>query len=114
MRGHQLSVTAVRISDDEKFIYSASKDCNIIKWNIETFTKAHVYKGKRNRPEFGGHTKNILCLALSSDGKLLASGGEDKIIRVWNTEEDKLIDTFKGHKDIISVSLFISYRNLYI
>lgn len=103
LRGHQLPVTAVRISDDEKFIYSASKDCNIIKWSVDTESKVCVYKGKRNTPELGGHTKKILSLALSSDGTLLASGGDDRIIRVWDTTEDKLLDTFKGHRDTVSV-----------
>jgi WD40 repeat protein len=31
VKGHQLPITAVRISEDEKFVYSASKDCTIVK-----------------------------------------------------------------------------------
>lgn len=113
MRGHQLPVTAVRISDDEKYIYSASKDCNIIKWSVESGKKVFTYKGKRDTPQLGGHVGKILALALSSDGTLLASGGEDKVIRVWDTVEDKLVDSFKGHKDVVSVSInmicFLNY-----
>jgi len=35
LKGHSRAVTAVAISDDEKTVYSASKDCNIIRWNLE-------------------------------------------------------------------------------
>jgi eukaryotic-like serine/threonine-protein kinase len=31
-----------------------------------------------------GHTKSLLCVALSLDGKLLATGGRDRTVRVWS------------------------------
>jgi len=48
-----------------------------------------------------GHKNAVLCLALTKDGKYLASGSKDNTIRVWNTTEDKLIDTFTGHRDAV-------------
>eukprot|EP01122_Echinamoeba_exundans_P000736 TRINITY_DN1066_c0_g1_i2.p2 TRINITY_DN1066_c0_g1~~TRINITY_DN1066_c0_g1_i2.p2 ORF type:complete len:452 (+),score=49.54 TRINITY_DN1066_c0_g1_i2:209-1564(+) len=114
VKGHQLPVTAVRISEDEKFVYSASKDCSIVKWEVPTGKKIATYKGGRNKPELGGHTDQILALALSSDGKYLASGGMDKQIRVWDTELDKCVDTFTKHKDAVSGLAFrIGSHELY-
>ena len=54
-----------------------------------------------------GHTDEILALALSSDGKILASAGRDKRLGVWDVSGDtpKWIRSFGGHRDIISVSL---------
>ena len=37
LRGHQLSITCLCISSDDKFVFSGSKDCSIIKCNVVTF-----------------------------------------------------------------------------
>jgi len=43
---------------------------------------------------------------LSSDGKFLASSGTDKLVHIWDTATCKLLDSFKGHRDIISALAF--------
>ncbi|KZT34096.1 WD40 repeat-like protein [Sistotremastrum suecicum HHB10207 ss-3] len=49
-----------------------------------------------------GHTDEVLCLAVSSDGKYLVSGGKDRKIGVWDVESESWIRAFTGHRDIIS------------
>ncbi len=44
-----------------------------------------------------GATGEVRTGALSPDGKLLAAGGRDKRIRIWNIESGKLIATLEGH-----------------
>jgi WD40 repeat protein len=34
---------------------------------------------------------------------MLATGSVDKTIKVWDTQENKLLDTFSGHRDIVTV-----------
>jgi len=55
-----------------------------------------------------GHQGEILCLAASEDGKYLVSGGRDRIVGVWNVEDDgaKWISGMRGHKDAITVSCY--------
>ena len=53
-----------------------------------------------------GHTDEILALAANSEGTLLASGGRDKILRVWDIRSNKLVESFKGHRDAISSLAF--------
>lgn len=57
-----------------------------------------------------GHQGEILCLAASEDGKYLVSGGRDRIVGVWNVEDDeaKWISGMRGHKDAITVSCSLS------
>lgn len=50
-----------------------------------------------------GQTDQILSVAVSSDGKLLASGGLDKLVRVWDTSSNKLIKSFVGHQGPVTV-----------
>jgi ribosomal RNA-processing protein 9 len=46
----------------------------------------------------------VLALALSGDGKYLASGGRDRKVAVWDVEKEEWVKGFGGHKDTISVS----------
>jgi WD40 repeat protein len=36
---------------------------------------------------------------------MLATGSVDKTIKIWDTKEHKLLDTFSGHRDIVTVQL---------
>ncbi|GAB5587293.1 pre-rRNA processing protein [Umbelopsis nana] len=102
-RGHQLAVTGVAMTENGKFLYTASKDGSIIKWDALTMTKLHTFPGGRKGvKDFTGHTDSILCLALSSDGQYLASGGKDKAIHIWSVAENKHIVAFKQHKDSVA------------
>lgn len=57
-----------------------------------------VFEGREyNRIE--GHDKPVRSISISPDGKILASGSEDKTIKVWNLETGKKILTLKGHSD---------------
>lgn len=49
------------------------------------------------------HTDGINALAISPDGKLLASGSGDKTIKLWSLPEGALIKTLKGHTDSVLV-----------
>ncbi|XP_060081368.1 U3 small nucleolar RNA-interacting protein 2-like isoform X2 [Ylistrum balloti] len=108
LRGHQLSVTCVVISPDSRYLFTGSKDCSIIKWDIQRRKKVAVISGGRKGTEQShvGHTDHILCLAISSDGKYLASGGRNKLIHIWNPDDCTHIHYFPGHKDTISSLAF--------
>lgn len=108
LRGHQLSVTCIVISPDGKHVFSGSKDCSIIKWDIQRRKKVAVIPGGRKGTEkrHVGHTDHILCLAISSDGKYLASGGLNKLIHIWDPHNCTHLHYFPGHKDAISSLAF--------
>lgn len=53
-----------------------------------------------------GHTDHILALAISSDGQLLASGGRDTLLHLWDTRTHSLLHTFKKHKAAVSAIAF--------
>ena len=53
------------------------------------------------------HEKGINCMALSEDGSVLASGSEDKTIKLWctKTSECECIGILRGHEDYITCIL---------
>ncbi len=61
-------------------------------WNAKT--------GAESKPLFG-HIDNIEALAVSPDGKFLASGSKDNTVNIWNMD-DKKTQTIKGHTDDVT------------
>ncbi|XP_051528626.1 U3 small nucleolar RNA-interacting protein 2-like isoform X1 [Myxocyprinus asiaticus] len=104
LKGHTLSVTCLVITPDEKYIFSASKDCSIIKWDVENGKKVHKIAGGRKGTEdrHVGHTAHVLCMAISSDGKYLATGDMNKLIMIWDAATCKHLYKFTGHRDAVS------------
>jgi WD40 repeat protein len=44
----------------------------------------------------GGHTAQVTSLLFTHDGRYLVSGGDDKVIRVWNVETGETVRTLRG------------------
>ncbi|NXK52455.1 U3IP2 protein, partial [Chauna torquata] len=111
LRGHQQPITCLVISPDDKFIFSAAKDGSIIKCNVACPT-GEVESGKRlcvvpggkkgTEGQHMGHAAHVLCMAISSDGKYLATGDRNKLILVWEAATCKRLYTFTGHRDAVS------------
>ena len=50
------------------------------------------------------HDDSLFCMALSADGKWLATAGADKVVRRWNAENDQLLSVYEGHTNqVLSV-----------
>jgi WD40 repeat protein len=47
----------------------------------------------------------VFAVAVSSDGRLLASGGADNMVRVWDLATNKVIKNFSGHTGPVTVCL---------
>ncbi|GLB36668.1 putative WD domain, G-beta repeat [Lyophyllum shimeji] len=121
-RGHRFSVTSAVASESGKHLFTSGKEGSIIKWDLLTGKRLATFhkirprssndKGKGKAPvdlDIQGHTDEVLCLALSSDGQHLASGGRDRKLVVWDAEKGEWIKGFSGtlgHKDSISALSF--------
>lgn len=81
LTGFRGSANAVVISADGQFVFAGAGDATggeIIQWRLAD--------GSRVR-SLGGHSDAVYSLALTPDGKTLASGGYDYSIRLWNLDD---------------------------
>ena len=108
---------------DGKQIITASNDRSIKVWDVDglklvreikpgadkppptaEFRKASavVFPGSAsamiNLPPSQGHTDQVYTLALSADGKTLASGGADRQMKLWNPATGEHLRTLKNDK----------------
>mmetsp|Transcript_2490 Transcript_2490/g.8542 ORF Transcript_2490/g.8542 Transcript_2490/m.8542 type:complete len:492 (-) Transcript_2490:64-1539(-) len=112
-KGHSRPVTAVCLAEDGTVAYSSSKDGAIFRWDVETgqrtkfalpppadvknVSAANMRKAKSRLP---------YTMTLSSDGRYLASAGEDSRVHIWDARTNTHLQAFPGHKDIVTALCF--------
>ncbi|URE44075.1 U3 small nucleolar RNA-interacting protein [Musa troglodytarum] len=125
---HRQSVTSVTLAEDDSRGFSASKDGVIMHWDIESGKSekylwpsedvlvSHYAKPLQNSAR--KRSKNVLALAVSSDGRYLASGGMDRHVHLWDTrtrehlqvpEESQLV--FRAPASSLECCCFINDKN---
>ena len=55
---------------------------------------------------FRGHSHGIWAVAFSPDGLTLASGGADRLVRIWDIETGRLLRSLRGHTNDIRAIVF--------
>jgi WD40 repeat protein len=103
LQGHVNGVSAVSYNSDNATLASGSDDQTVKLWDIET---GHILKTLQ------GHTSWIFSVefspitaAVAQPGKailekkgiMLASGGYDHTIKLWDSSTGKILQTFQGH-----------------
>ncbi|XP_052179860.1 U3 snoRNP-associated protein-like EMB2271 [Diospyros lotus] len=113
---HRQSVTAVALSEDDLRGFSASKDGIILHWDVdsgkaekylwpsEEVIRSHGAKDPHGRAT--KHSKQVLALDVSSDGRYLATGGLDRHVHLWDTRTREHIQAFPGHRGPVSCLTF--------
>ena len=124
LRGHKLAVTALALSPDGRYIYSASKDGIVLRHEIETGKRVSCMFPQQNGSEVNqknagenaaywlkpssrrSDLHSIAALAVSSDGRYLAAGGGDKLVHIFDAGTGEHLRAFPGHKDAITALVF--------
>ncbi|KAJ9436635.1 Vegetative incompatibility protein HET-E-1, partial [Diplonema papillatum] len=89
--GHDDTLTSVAFSADQKHVATTSRDQNLILWDAITAKVLLQFE----------HDKVVICCAWSKSGRLIVSGCQDKVCRVWDTKKGKERAAFTEHTAII-------------
>lgn len=125
------SLTATSVATCSPYVYTASKDHQLIKWELsnplpspsdESENPRKPSHPVRRRPiklistrgnrkmsgdnSYQHHTAPILCVAASSTGKFVATGGADKRIIIWSADSLKPLRVFTQHRDAVTSLTF--------
>lgn len=92
MLKHSDIVSSVIFSPDGNSLATASGN-SITLWNI---------KNGEILGNFSGHKNKITCLAFLPDGKILASGSQDRTVKFWSVNTGKLILSCDNHAKAVT------------
>ncbi|HUE15281.1 MAG TPA: WD40 repeat domain-containing protein [Planctomycetaceae bacterium] len=82
----------VAFSPDDKTIITAGRAANSPRKGDVTIWDAQTHKPIRS---LAGPTNWVICVACSSDGKLIAAGGFDRAIRIWEAATGMEVTSLK-------------------
>jgi len=74
-------------------IVTASKNGLLRHWNLAEKRLVRVWKS--------AHTSPVLSMAYDTTGTLVATGGSDKTVQVWDVEKGYATHMFRGHAGIV-------------
>lgn len=94
--GHTGDLLAAAYMGEDACV-SAGNDNAIRIWNLGT--------GLETRG-FDGHNEGVYCVAISPDGRLVASGGWDNTVKLWDSRTGLLLRTMRGHRNNIGALEF--------
>lgn len=134
--GNTKSLLTLAFSNDSKLLATAGKSDRVVIWDLATRQQTQVlsmqdtvaflaflpsgnsiaigtrkarvviWNYKTNKTVEIKTEKDVLALAVSPDGKFIASGGQDKNVTLWNSADGSRIRTMTGHSNDVLSLLF--------
>ncbi|MBX7220183.1 MAG: WD40 repeat domain-containing protein [Blastocatellia bacterium] len=89
-------------------------------WSFQAQAKEPVSFAKSSIPvkkevlRLEAHNDHVRSVAISPDSTLVATGGEDSLVKLWDLASGKQIRTFSGHSNWVSSLLFVPQTKLLI
>ena len=103
LRGPQLSATCVALAPDESASYCGAKGGSLWRWDLATGVRSQLKTPTSN----GGSNRDVLAVACSPDGRLLASAGRSAAVVIWDCRTLAKVMELPGHRDAVT-SLAVS------
>jgi WD40 repeat protein len=84
-------VYCVTWTSDGKQVISGSLDQSLKLWDAGSGALVREFKAFKTKDFEKGHRDGVFCVALSADGKLVASGSSDRTIKIWNVADGTVL-----------------------
>ena len=100
LKGHNMGVTSLVVSQDSQFLVSGSRDHTALVWKLPQTQEAWGVEDTR----LVGHNHFVSGVSLTSDNTHLLTCSWDKTIRLWDLKERASKKVFLDHKkDVLAV-----------
>jgi serine/threonine protein kinase/Tol biopolymer transport system component len=109
LKGHSRYVSELAFSADGQWLASAGYDNTLRLWKIdlnERFFLWHTIKAKPVHVLTNVHSGWVCSIAFRPDGQQIASAGEDGTVKIWQTDQGKLLKTLQGHEGMVKAVAF--------
>ncbi|KAJ6648170.1 Transducin beta-like protein 3 [Pseudolycoriella hygida] len=96
---HTSSVGSVAFGKTSHILCASVSQDNCLKvWTIpKDFDKSKVISMNCTATQIA-HEKDVNCVTISSDDKMIATGSQDKTAKLWSAIDLSLMGVFRGHK----------------
>ena len=81
----------------QRLLSVASHEIEELETNYQNLSKINAYK------KLAEHVRGIISVAISSDGLFIATGSNDRTIRIWETKSGKCIKVFYHQDSVLEV-----------
>jgi WD40 repeat protein len=114
-QGHAGQIRHVAFAQDGRTLATAGNDGTARVWDTSTGKELAVVRpgaaeSKGGKEEElappGGHANAVTCVALTPDGRTLATGSQDRTIRLWNVGTGHERAALRGHSKEVSCLAF--------
>ncbi|KAG8949055.1 hypothetical protein FRC03_000484 [Tulasnella sp. 419] len=92
-------VGSIAVSPDGSRIVTDSYGSTAAVWDMSSGWDC---RGGNNESVEKIHTRAVRCIVFSSDGNMLASGGDDTTIAIWDINHHTLTRILKGHRTAVT------------
>ncbi|KAJ7083245.1 WD40-repeat-containing domain protein [Mycena epipterygia] len=105
--GHQQEIYSLDFSRDGRLIVSGSGDRTARIWDMDTgaCTVLAVGAGDGAGLDAGGDA-GVTSVAISPDGRYVAAGSLDTVVRIWDAATGALVERLRGHRDSVYSVVF--------
>ncbi len=112
LEGHKDFIRDLVFSPDGQYLASACMDKTVRVWDISTGKVLYVLRPQglviylKSGPVVNPISLPMSAVAFSPDGKKLATGGADRVVRMWDAAKGELLHEYKGHRMSITAVVF--------
>jgi WD40 repeat protein len=95
---------SLAFTPDGNSLLTGDEQGNLARWDIDppafrTWFADPALQAVSAPKSLSAHRGAVLTLAIGKDGKTLASGARDHLVKLWSLADGKLTATMEGHKD---------------
>jgi WD40 repeat protein len=108
LKRRRIPVYSLSFSPDGRWIYYAGQEGRLNIGSVQPVSGglSASYSPVDPQSAWTGHEETVLALSVSPDGRTLASGGVDRIIRLWEVPTGRPLARWEAHDASISALAF--------